>query len=88
MASLYEPDAVIDPGDRRLVRGREAIRSFFAALVATGRKFDFGDQRPPLIKGDLALNSTRSSNGSLSAEVARQQSDGTWLWTIDRFAVT
>ncbi len=39
--------------------GRDAIRTFYANLVATGRKFDLGDQRPAIISGDVALISTR-----------------------------
>ena len=88
MAALYEPHAVLDSGSGRLVHGREAIREFFAGLVATGRKFDFGDQRPAVVSGDLALTSTRSPDGSVTAEVARRQGDGTWLWVIDLFSIT
>jgi ketosteroid isomerase-like protein len=87
MAALYEPHAVLDSGDGRLTLGREAIRAFYAGLVAMGRKFDFGDQRPAIISGDLALTSTRSPDGSVTAEVARRQSDGTWLWVIDQFSI-
>ena len=86
-AALYEPHAVLDCGGGRLILGREAIRAFYAGLVATGRKFDFGDQRPALISGDLALTSTRSPDGGVTAEIARQQGDGTWLWVIDQFSI-
>ena len=87
MAALYEAHAVLDCGDGRLTRGREAIRALYAGLVATGRKFDFGDQRPAIVSGDLALTSTRLPDGSVTAEIARRQGDGTWLWVIDRFSV-
>jgi ketosteroid isomerase-like protein len=87
MAALYEPHAVLDCGDGRLMLGREAIRAFYAGLVATGRKFDFGDQRPAIISGDLALTSTCLPDGSVTAEVARRQGDGTWLWVIDQFFI-
>jgi ketosteroid isomerase-like protein len=87
MAALYEPHAVLDCGDGRLMLGREAIRVFYAGLVAMGRKFDFGDQRPAIISGDLALTSTRSPDGSVTGEVARRQGDGTWLWVIDQFSI-
>ena len=86
MVALYEPHAVLDSGDGRSTRGREAIRAYFASLVATGRKFDFGDQRPAIISGDLALTSTRFPDGSVSAEIARRQGDGAWLWVIDKFS--
>jgi len=87
MAALYEPHAVLDCGDGRLTLGREAIRAFYAGLVATGRKFDFGDQRPAIISGDLALTSTHTPDGNVTAEVARRQGDGTWLWVIDQFSI-
>jgi hypothetical protein len=87
MASLYESHAVLDCGDGRLTLGREAIRAFYVGLVAMGRKFDFGDQRPAMINGDLALTSTRLPDGSVTAEVARRQGDGTWLWVIDQFSI-
>jgi hypothetical protein len=87
MAALYESHAVLDCGEGQLVRGREAIHAFFAELVATGRKFDFGVQRPAVVGGDLALTSTRLPDGSVTAEVARRQDDGTWLWVIDKFSI-
>jgi SnoaL-like protein len=87
MVALFEPDAVVDYGGGRLMRGTEAMRAFYAELVATGRKWEFGEQRPALISGNLALTSTRSSDGSVTSEVARQQSDGTWLWVIDKYSV-
>ena len=88
MADLYEPHAVLDCGDGRLTLGREAIRAFYAGLVAIGRKFDFGDQCPAIISGDLALTSTRLPDGSVTAEIARRQGDGTWLWVIDQFSIS
>jgi ketosteroid isomerase-like protein len=87
MVALYESGAVIDCGDGRMVRGKEAIRAFFAELIAMGRKFDYGDQRPAIITGDLALTSTRSLDGSVTAEIARMQADGKWLWVIDKFSI-
>lgn len=87
MTALFEPHAVIDCGDGQPKRGREAIRAFYAELMATGRKFEFGEQRPALISGDLALTSTRLPDGSVTSEVARRQDDGTWLWVIDRYSV-
>jgi ketosteroid isomerase-like protein len=88
MVALFEPDAVIDSSDGRLTRGRDAIRAFFTEVVATGRKFQVGEQRPALVSGDLALTSTRLPDGSVTGEVARRQADGTWLWVIDRYSVT
>ena len=87
MAALYEPDAVLDSGAGRLTQGREAIRALFADIVARGKRFDFGDQRPAIISGDLALTSTRLPDGSVTAEIARRQGDGTWLWVVDQFSI-
>ncbi len=87
MAALYESHAVLDYGEGQLVVGREAIRKFYAELVATGRKFERGEQRAAIVSGDLALTSTRAPDGTVTAEVARRQSDGTWLWVIDQFSI-
>ena len=87
MVALYERDAALECGDGRLLRGRDAIRAFFVAVVAEGRKFQVGVQQPAMISGDLALTSTRLPDGTVTAEVARRQPDGTWLWVLDRFCV-
>ena len=87
MLALYENEAVIDCGEPLLLRGIDAIRRYFEAVVASGRQFESGLQAPALVCGDLALTSTRLPDGTVTAEVARRQPDGTWLWVIDRFAV-
>jgi hypothetical protein len=43
------------------------IGRVFEELVATGRRFELGDQRAAVISGDLALTSTRSSDGTVTA---------------------
>jgi hypothetical protein len=87
MVALFEAQAVIDAGDGRFVRGTEEIRRFFAEVVASGRKFQLGEQRPALLAEGLALTSTRLPDGSVTSEVARRQADGTWLWVIDRYSL-
>jgi hypothetical protein len=47
---------------------------------------EFGQRRISFSSGDLALTSTRSPDGTVTAEVARRQADGTWLWVIDKFS--
>jgi hypothetical protein len=84
MAVLYELNASLDCGGGTLAHGRHAIRAFYARLVASGVKFELGDQRPAIVSGDAALTSTRLPNGSVTAEIARRQADGTWLWVIDQ----
>jgi hypothetical protein len=71
-----------------LLRGHQEIRTFYAEIAASGHKFGRGQQRPALIAGDLALTSTKLPDGDVTSEVARCQSDGTWLWVIDRYSVT
>ena len=87
MVALFEPDALVDVGEGRQLRGHQEIRQYFAGIVASGRKFARGQQQPALICGDLALTSTRLPDGSVTAEVARRQSDGTWRWAIDQYTI-
>ena len=84
---LFEPDAVVDTDDGGLVRGHTALRAYFEGLAAKGRRFQVGVQQPALTNGDLALTSTRSVSGSVTAEVARRQPDGTWRWIIDQYEI-
>ena len=88
MVALFEPEAIIDSGEGSLTIGHEAIRALYTNFAATGRKFAKGKQSPAVINGDIALTSTQLPDGSVTAEVARRQSDGTWLWIIDRYSVT
>lgn len=88
-----------DPQDlERLLVSRERAGDVdgMAALYEAHAVLDCGDGqllqgRKPSERstqdwsGDLALTSTRLPNGSVTTEIARQQSDRTWLWVIDRF---
>jgi ketosteroid isomerase-like protein len=87
LVALYEPDAVLAGTEGRLVVGTEAIRDFYAELLADRPQFEPGEQRPALRHGDLALTSSRLANGMVTAEIARRQPDGTWLWVIDQPAI-
>lgn len=87
MVALFEAQAVVDCGGGRFLRGHQEIRAYFAEVVASGRKFARGVQQAALVNGDLALTSTRLPDGSVTAEVARRQSDATWLWAIDRYTI-
>ena len=86
MMSLYEPGAVLDCGHEVLV-GYEAIRNFFLADIAAGKKYGDNVQQEPLISNGLALTSARLPDGTVTAEIARQQADGSWRWVIDRFSI-
>jgi ketosteroid isomerase-like protein len=83
LVALYEPDAVLAvPGGA--VVGAARIRRFYADLLAARPRFEPGEQHPALRSGDLALTATRLVGGGATAEVARQQPDGTWRWLLDR----
>lgn len=82
LVALYEPDAVLAFPLGKVTAGRDAIRREYERLLA-GRPTLAGESQPALRFGDLALTSTRFSGGA-TAEVARRQPDGTWLWVIDQ----
>lgn len=86
LVALYEPNAVIC-GNGQIVIGIEAIHRFFTELLATQPHFAPGEQSPSMQNDDLALTSSRFENGSVTAEVARRQLDGRWLWAIDQFII-
>ncbi len=88
MVALYEPDAVVAGGGGRMAVGRDAIRKLYSELVSSGMKFSLGDPRPAIVSGDLALTSTRLPNGTVTAEIARRQRDGTWLWVVDNPSIS
>ncbi|MFA5567117.1 MAG: nuclear transport factor 2 family protein [Trueperaceae bacterium] len=85
LATLYEPDAVVALPAGKETRGSNAIaevfRQVFAERPAGGPT---GQLQPVLYCGDLALTSTRLSDGRVTAEVARRQPDGSWRWVIDQ----
>ena len=84
LVALYEPDAVLAGAEGRTMVGAEAIRCFYAGLLANRPRFEPGEQRPALRRGDLALTSSRLADGTATAEVARRQPDGTWLRAVDQ----
>jgi ketosteroid isomerase-like protein len=84
LVALYEPDAVMAFPPGNVATGSDAIRGVYKDLVASGVKLTPGDPQPTLRVGDLALTSTRLLSGSVTAEVARRQPDGTWRWVIDQ----
>jgi hypothetical protein len=88
MAALYEPDAALAGGDGRIAVGTNAIRKFYADLLAAGPTFDLGEQRPAMLRENLALTLTRLPNGIVTAEVGRKQIDGTSLWVIDQPSIS
>lgn len=87
LVSLYESDAVLSVGNGKFAAGHEAIRLFYAELLSSKPVFTPGVQSPAIRKGNIALTSSRLDNGNFTAEIARQQSDGSWLWAVDQPAI-
>jgi hypothetical protein len=36
------------------------------------------------VSGDLALTVSTLTTGEVTVEIARRQSDGSWLWAVDQ----
>jgi hypothetical protein len=87
LVALYEPHAVIADGDVEVANGRDQIREFLVEFLAGRPQLEPGRQAPALCSGGLALTSARLGNGDLTAEIARRQPDGSWLWVVDQFVL-
>ncbi|HWE90426.1 MAG TPA: nuclear transport factor 2 family protein [Pseudonocardiaceae bacterium] len=83
LVALYEPGAVLALPDGGAATGSDEIRQVYQRLLANRPRFEPIGQRPPLRVGGIALTSTRLAGGA-TAEVARQQPDGSWLWVVDQ----
>lgn len=87
LVALYEPSAVLVSDDGSQCVGTDQIRDFLILFLKDRPKLVPSIQSPAVCSGELALTSSRHSNGTVSAEVARRQSDGSWLWVIDVFEI-
>lgn len=83
LMALYEPRALLAGPEGRVFLGADAIRDFYGQFLATRPKLHPGQQREPVVEGELALTSTRLVDGTVTVEIARRQEDGTWRWVID-----
>ena len=84
LVALYEPGAVLALPDGGLATGHAEIRQAYEGIVAGRPTFTAGRRLPGLRNGEVALTATRLPGGAVTAEVARQQPDGTWLWVLDQ----
>ena len=82
VVALYEPDAMLELADG-LVRGRTQIREWYRRALKEIDPTFAGTARPTRQSAGVALTSAVLGDGSITAEVARQQADGSWLWTVD-----
>jgi ketosteroid isomerase-like protein len=89
LVALYEPGASMVRDDSSVAEGSEAIREVYAGLVALGGRISV-TTRYIVETGDTALLSNSwtfevggATFSGVTAEVARRQADGTWLYLID-----
>jgi ketosteroid isomerase-like protein len=85
VAALYEEDAVMAYPPGSLTVGRDAIRQLWEKVLAGAPHFEQEPPLPTLVSGNIALTSTPPKDGAgARAQVARRQSDGTWLRLLDQ----
>jgi uncharacterized protein (TIGR02246 family) len=95
LMALYEPDAALIPQPGTVAEGTAAIRDALRWFLDRGGQIAL-DTKLVVRVGDLAFLSNRwtltgatmpdgspAELGATTAEVARRQSDGTWLYVID-----
>ncbi len=87
LVALYETNATLACGDGEVVVGLDQIRNFFIKFLANRPQLTASIQAPALCSGNLALTSSRLGIGDITAEIARRQPDGNWLWAVDQFAL-
>lgn len=85
IAALYEEQAVMAYPPGSVTVGREAIRTLWEKVLTHSPHFKPESPLPTLVSGDIALTSTAPKDGAgARAQVARRQSDGTWLRLLDQ----
>jgi uncharacterized protein (TIGR02246 family) len=94
LMTLYEPDSALVPQPGSVAKGTGQVRAALEAYLALGGRISL-DTKLVVTVGDLAylsntwsLEGTRPDGellalGATTAEVARRQSDGSWLYVID-----
>ncbi len=94
LLALYEPDAALIPEPGVVVYGVDQIGPALKGFLDVGGKMKL-DTKKVVIVGDLAylmnrwsLTATNEDGsplemGAVTAEVARRQADGSWLYVID-----
>jgi ketosteroid isomerase-like protein len=84
VVALYEAGAVLAFPPGQVTVGHRAIREVYQQFLAGRPKLTSEGQAPALVNGDVALTSTRLTGGGATAEVARRQPGGEWLWAVDQ----
>jgi hypothetical protein len=84
LVGLYEPDAVLATGPGQVARGHDEIRRVYRSFLALKPVLVRGRQQPALVGNGVALTSTQLIDGTVTVEIAREQKDGAWLWSVDQ----
>ncbi|HEX6222291.1 MAG TPA: nuclear transport factor 2 family protein [Acidimicrobiia bacterium] len=94
LLALYEPDAALIAQPGALAEGPDEIKPALQAFLDLGGTITL-DTKVVVTVGDLAYMSNRWSltgtgpdgepldMGAVTAEVARRQADGSWVYVID-----
>ena len=94
LLALYEPDAALIAQPGALAQGLDEIKAALQAFLDLGGTITL-DTKTVVTVGDLAYLSNRWSltgtgpdgepldMGAVTAEVARRQADGSWVYVID-----
>ena len=94
LVALYEPQATLSPQPGQFVTGTNSIREALSDFLAMKPKIKL-TPRTLAVAGDIAFTSSKweltgtAPDGNAvnmtgqSAEIARLQPDGTWLFVID-----
>ena len=92
--ALYEPEATLVPQPGQVVTGTEAIREALSGFLALKPKFESEFKKAfqvgdiALLFSDWTLSATDPDGNAIemagrTSDVARRQSDGSWLFVID-----
>ncbi|MBU2510688.1 ketosteroid isomerase family protein [bacterium] len=87
LVALYERNAVLVDSNGEIAKGLNQIREFFVKFLASRPQFEPSNQAAAICSEDIALTSSNLSNGDVTAEIARRQPDGSWLWVVDQFSL-
>jgi len=94
IVQLYAADAVVSLPRGREAAGSDAIRSAFAAALASAalgvrsacasRGVDeVARSARAIVSGDLAMTTSTAPDGTVHTQVARREGDGSWVWIRD-----
>jgi uncharacterized protein (TIGR02246 family) len=94
LVALYEPQATLSPQPRQFVTGTKPIREALSGFLAMKPKINL-NPKTLAMADDIAFTSAKweltgtapdgkpVNMAGQSAEIARRQPDGTWLFLID-----